>query len=103
MTTYAWTEHHLIVAPTEAGLDNVVKRVMAVYTADDGAGNVSSQLMNVELDPPDPGDFTTYADLTLIQVIGWIEAKVDTGYWQGYLDDMLLSQTFVLMATCPWD
>lgn len=92
----------MIVAPTESGLTNVVKRVMAVYTADDGV-NTCSQPMNVELDPPDPGDFTPYDDLTLIQVIGWIEAKVDTGYWQGRLDDMLLSQTFVLMASCPWD
>lgn len=101
MTTYAWTEHQMVVAPSEAGLTNVVKRVLATYTADDGVNTVS-QLMNVELDPPDPENFTPYAELTELQVLGWIEAKVDTVYWQSYLDDMLLTQTFVSLA-CPWD
>lgn len=101
MTTYTWTDEQMIVAPSEAGLTNVVKRVIAVYTADDGV-NTSSQLMSVVLDQPDPQNFTPYENLTLLQVVGWIEAKVDTAYWQGYLDDLLLSQAFVLMA-CPWD
>lgn len=101
MTTYAWTEHHMVVAPTEAGLTNVVKRVIAVYTANDGT-KVVSQLLNVELDPPDPMNFTPYASLTLTQVNGWMEAKLSMGTWQGYLDEQLLLQYEVSMA-CPWD
>lgn len=101
MTTYTWTDEQMIVAPSEAGLTNVVKRVFATYVADDGV-NTYSQLMAVTLDPPDPENFTPYAELTQLQVIGWIEAKVDTVYWQGYMDDMLLSKTFVALS-CPWD
>ena len=102
MTTYAWTEHHMIVAPMESGLENVIKRVIATYTADDGAGNTASQLMHVVLGAVDPENFTPYESLTLSQVIGWIEALVDTSYWQGYLDDILADAQLVHME-CPWD
>lgn len=101
MTTYAWTEHDLEVAPTEAGLTNVVKRVIAVYTADDGT-KTYSQLVNVTLDPPDPMDFTPFEDLTLLQVTGWMEALIQMGYWQGYLDEQLARQ-YEVHLPCPWD
>lgn len=101
MTTYTWTEHHMSVLPTEAGLTNVVKRVQADYTADDGA-NIISQMIVVVLNPPDPGNFTPYEDLTLVQVIGWIEEKVNTASLQASLDTRLAQLAEVPMA-CPWD
>lgn len=101
MTTYAWTEHQMVVAPTEAGLTNVVKRVIATYVADDGT-KTFRQLINVALDPPDPQNFTPYASLTESQVNGWMEAKLSMGTWQDYLDEQLLMQYEVPMA-CPWD
>lgn len=101
MTTYAWTEHHMSVRPLEDGLENVVKRIQAVYTATDGA-KTCSQLLVVTLDPPDPENFTPYADLTLTQVIGWIEDKVSTAFWQGALDERLVQMDDVDLP-CPWD
>ena len=102
MTTYAWTEHHMFVKSSEAGLTDVVKRVVAVYTADDGAGHTAQQLMNITLGPPDPENFTPYEDLTLLQVIGWIENIVDTSYWQGALDQRI-ADSLLNNPPCPWD
>lgn len=102
MTTYAWTEHHMIVAPLESGLENVIKRVIATYTADDGAGHTASQLMNITLGDVDPMNFTAYESVTLSQVIGWIEALVDTSYWQTRLNEILTDALLVHMP-CPWD
>lgn len=101
MTTYEWTEHQMIVAPTEAGLTNVVKRVIATYVATDGV-YTSSKVLNVALDPPDPMNFTAYESLTLLQVIGWLEAKVSVDDLDSYLDEQLQMQTLVTLP-CPWE
>lgn len=101
MTTYAWTEHQMVVAPTEAGLTDVVKRVIAVYEAFDGV-RTSTRLLNVVLDPPDPQNFTPFASLTQLQVNGWLEAKVSVADLQAYLDEQLAAQALVTLE-CPWE
>lgn len=102
MTTYTWEVEQLIVKPVEDALPNVVKRVICNYVADDGAGKTYAQLMNVELDPPDPMDFIPFADLTLLDVQGWLEAKVDTATWQDYLDARIAEQ-YLTYPECPWE
>lgn len=101
MTTYAWTEHHMSVLASEAGLTNVVKRVQADYTATDGANSVS-QLIVATLNPPDPGNFIPFASLTEAQVNTWIEEKVNTASLQTSLD-LRLAQLAEVPMECPWD
>ena len=101
MTTYTWEVDQLVVAPVEDALPNVVKRVLCHYKADDGV-KTYRQMMNVFLDPPDPMNFIPFADLTLLDVDGWLEAKVDTATWQSYLDDRIAEQ-YLTYPECPWD
>jgi hypothetical protein len=93
----------MFVDPEYAGLENVIRRVLATYTADDGAGHTASQLMNIQLNEPDPGTFIPYADLTLPTVLGWLDEKIDAVVWQAELDRRIYEAVNLELMPCPWD
>jgi len=72
--TYDWIFNPLTVKPTEGSLTDVVIIVDWRRTAVDG-NYASSVYGQVALGPPNPSDYTAFADLTKTQVEGWV---VDT-------------------------
>lgn len=71
--TYDWIFNPLTVRPVEGSLTDVVIIVDWRRTAVDG--NYASSLYGqVSLGPPNPSDYTAFADLTKSQVEGWVVA-----------------------------
>lgn len=69
--TYDWIFNPLTVKPAEGSLTDVVITVDWRRTATDGqySADVYGQ---VSLGPPNPADYTAFADLTKHQVQGWV-------------------------------
>jgi len=69
--TYDWIFNPLTVKPAEGSLTDVVVTVDWRRTATDGqySADVYGQ---VSLRPPNPADYTVFADLTKSQVEGWV-------------------------------
>ena len=69
--TYDWIFNPLTVKPAEGSLTDVVITVDWRRTATDGqySADVYGQ---VSLGPPNPTDYTEFADLTKAQVQGWV-------------------------------
>ena len=69
--TYDWIFNPLTVKPAEGSLTDVVITVDWRRTATDGqySADVYGQ---VSLGPPNPADYTAFADLTKPQVQGWV-------------------------------
>lgn len=73
--TYTWNITQLETAPSENGLEHVVKFIHWKYHATDGA--YTTDIIGIaNLDPPDPMAYTPYMSLTKEQVIIWLEAKL---------------------------
>lgn len=70
---YDWVFNPLTVKPVEGLLTDVVITVDWRRTATDGqySADVYGQ---VSLGPPNPADYTAFADLTKAQVEGWVVA-----------------------------
>lgn len=73
--TYDWIFNPLTVRPTEGSLTDVVILVDWRRTAVDG-NYASSVYGQVSLGPPNPSDYTAFADLTKAQVQGWVVASL---------------------------
>lgn len=103
--TYSWEVQDMIVDPLESGLTNVVKRVVAVYTASDGLGHSTNQLISVSLPAPNPGSFIPYASLTPADVGGWIETQLggSLATWRTTLDQRLYELVEYQSMECPWE
>jgi len=73
--TYDWIFNPLTVKPAEGSLTDVVITVDWRRTATDGqySADVYGQ---VSLGPPNPADYTAFADLTKAQVQGWVVATL---------------------------
>ena len=69
--TYDWIFNPLTVKPVEGSLTDVVILVDWRRTAVDGS-YASSVYGQVSLGPPNPSDYTAFADLTKAQVQGWV-------------------------------
>jgi len=71
--TYDWIFNPLTVKPAEGSLTDVVITVDWRRTATDGqySADVYGQ---VSLGPPNPADYTAFADLIKAQVQGWVVA-----------------------------
>lgn len=73
--TYDWIFNPLTVKPVEGSLTDVVIIVDWRRTAVDG-NYASSVYGQVSLGPPNPSDYTAFADLTKAQVQGWVVASL---------------------------
>lgn len=73
--TYDWIFNPLTVKPVEGSLADVVIIVDWRRTAVDG-NYASSVYGQVFLGPPNPSDYTAFADLTKAQVQGWVVASL---------------------------
>lgn len=69
--TYDWIFNPLTVKPVEGSLTDVVIIVDWRRTAVDG-NYASSVYGQVSLGPPNPSNYTAFADLTKAQVQGWV-------------------------------
>jgi hypothetical protein len=82
MITYTWSISRLDCAPSENGLDNVVKVIHWVLQAQDENGISASFNNSCSLPEPTPEAFTDYSTLTEETVIGWLESNLDMNYLQ---------------------
>lgn len=74
--SYDWIFNPLTVKPVEGSLTDVVITVDWRRTAVDGNYYASSVYGQVSLGPPNPSDYTAFADLTKAQVEGWVVATL---------------------------
>jgi hypothetical protein len=71
-TTFTWEVVRLDTAPSENGLNNVVKIVHWKYHANDGTNNIY-MAGSMGLSSPNPAAFVDYNDLTETEVVSWLE------------------------------
>lgn len=74
--TFSWTFPQFDVAPTEDGLDNVVKVIHWRLDAVDGTYRAGAY-GSVGADAPDPNQFTPYSQITPEWAIAIVSGKVD--------------------------
>lgn len=103
---YTWQFVKFDVYPTLNGLTNVVRSVHWKLTGNNGAGKIATAYGEQHIPAPAPESFTPFANLTSVQVQGWVEAQMGselTGI-RASLDNMIAQQitpTIVTMAP-PW-
>ena len=107
MNTYTWQFPALDVYPLHEGLADAVFNMHWRLTADDGSGHTAEAYGTQAAGPIDPNDFIPYADLTLVEVTGWVEAamgEVDLGTLKASLDQRIANQVSPPTATLavPW-
>lgn len=103
---YTWQFVRLDVYPTYGALANVVQSVHWEVTASDGVGHAAQAYGEQSLGPPDPENFTPFAELTQAQVQGWTEAALgaELAAMQSQLDAAIqqqISPSIVPMSP-PW-
>lgn len=105
-TAYTWQFVALDVYPTYQGLTNVVESMHWRLTGDDGVGHQAVACGEQKAGPPDPDNFTPYADLTATQVQGWLETLMGSELDQVKADidkriEQQVSPSIVAMQP-PW-
>ncbi len=73
--TYDWIFNPLTVKPADGSLTDIVIMIDWRRTATDGT-YAASCYGQVVIGPADPSTFTPFADLTKVQVQGWVEAAL---------------------------
>lgn len=105
--TYDWIFNPLTVKPAEGSLTDVVIMIDWRRTAVDGnySGSVYGQ---VSLGPPNPSDYTAFADLTKAQVEAWVVSALTADAVAEY--DASLAADIdrqrnppVIQLPAPWD
>lgn len=76
MIAYTWTFPTLEVAPSEGGLNDVIKVIHWRYDAADG-DYTAGAYGTVALAEPDPEAFVPFDGLTEAKVIEWVSGSVD--------------------------
>ena len=106
MTTYTWQFVKLDVFPTYNGLTDVVESATWRLTADDGLGHLATAYGEQAVGPPDPQNFTPFANLTFNQVQGWVEAAMgsELAVLQAALDQQIADQVTpeIVQMAPPW-
>jgi len=74
--TYTWKIVALDTAPSENGLNNVVKTAHYTIDAVEGVHQVRAY-SSVSFDAPDDTGFVSYANLTEEIIVGWVKDKLD--------------------------
>lgn len=105
-TAYTWQFVALDVFPTHNGLTNVVESIHWRLTEDDGLGRQAESYGEQLAGPPDPDNFTPFAELTALQVQGWTETQMGSELDQikADIDNRIaqqISPTVVAMQP-PW-
>ena len=70
---YTWVIEQLDCRPTLDGLTNVVENVHWRVNATDGKNHNATVYGTQGLTAPDTGTFIQYSDLTLDQVVAWVQ------------------------------
>ena len=73
--TYTFKITLLETAPSENGLEHVVKTIHWKCFGTDGT-NISEVMGSVNVESPDPGSFIDFMNLAESDVISWVEAKL---------------------------
>jgi hypothetical protein len=73
---YTWSFPQLEVAPSEGGLNDVIKTIHWRYDAQDGEFSAGAY-GTVSLAEPDPEAFVPFDGLTEAKVIEWVSESVD--------------------------
>ena len=92
MITYTWSISRLDCAPSENGLENVIKVINWGLTGQDENGTSASMSNSYPLPSPSPESFTDYSTLTKETVVGWLESNLDVGYLHTYLANEIASK-----------
>jgi hypothetical protein len=71
-TTFTWAVEKMICAPEFEGHNNVVTSVTFVCSGTDG--NKTSEIRDTCSIPYQPDGFTAFSDLTLDQVLAWLDS-----------------------------
>jgi len=87
--TYAWVVSSLETAPSEDGLEKVVKTIHWRRSVTDDSGNTTDIYGALSIPSPDAGNFTAYADLTQSTIEGWLDANLDVDNLNTRLDSKL--------------
>lgn len=101
--TFKWEVVRLDAAPSENGLNNVVKNIHWKYHINDGV-NSTHIVGSMGLFPPNPASFVDYNDLTEADVVSWLETIVDKEELQESLMVQLQAITNppVISKPLPW-
>lgn len=99
-TSYTWTVDSMVVAPTLEGHTDVVTAVNWRCTGTDGTTTVS-KADNCPI-PFQGGTFVAYPDLTLDEVLGWLDAiGINRPYIQDLVQEEITAQTQVQQVMSP--
>jgi hypothetical protein len=101
--TFRWEVVRLDAAPSENGLNNVVKIIHWKYHVTDGINN-TYMVGSMGLSPPNPAAFVDYNSLTEAEVVSWLETIVDKEEMQQSLISQLeaITNPPIVPQPLPW-
>ena len=87
MITYSW-EINKVDKITVAGMTDVIDTVHWYAEATDGV-YVAHEVGELTLEAPDPDRFIEFGNLTKLDIVGWLHAKLDTAAIRNMLTNKL--------------
>jgi len=87
MITYSW-EINKVDKVTVDGMTDVVDTVHWYAEATDGV-HVTHEVGELKLQAPDPDRFIEFGNLTKLDIIGWLQSKLDTATIRNTLTNKL--------------
>jgi hypothetical protein len=87
MITYSW-EINKVDKVTVDGMDDVIDTVHWYAEATDGV-YVVHEVGELTLEAPDPDRFIEFGNLTKLDIVGWLHAKLDTAAIRNMLTNKL--------------
>ena len=87
MITYSW-EINKVDKVTADGMDDVIDTVHWYAEATDGV-YVVHEVGELTLEAPDPDRFIEFGNLTKLDIVGWLHAKLDTSAIRNTLTNKL--------------
>jgi hypothetical protein len=87
MITYSW-EINKVDKITVDGMDDVIDTVHWYAEATDGV-YVAHEVGELTLEAPDPDRFIEFGNLTKLDIVGWLHAKLDTSAIRNTLTNKL--------------
>jgi len=87
MITYSW-EINKVDKVSADGMDDVIDTVHWYAEATDGV-YVAHEVGELKLEAPDPDRFIEFGNLTKLDIVGWLQSKLDTAYIHDSLTNKL--------------
>ena len=87
MITYSW-EINKVDKVTVDGMTDVIDTVHWYAEATDGV-HVTHEVGELKLQAPDPDRFIEFGNLTKLDIVGWLQSKLDTAYIHDSLTNKL--------------